>query len=167
MDITAFADLTRDEAIIRIRAALKARTGRAWSVTGGRGSDWGWITVKPRGGCTPEARALLASVLGFENDGRHVTGTWAVESKHAARVDAVMRAETGAGMPEPVEPRRLLVVNPVCEPSRLLVPAFDVSSRASGMTEFPPNRATRRDVRSVKTARTADRITRRDGRAMW
>ncbi len=35
----------RDEAIKAIRAALKRRTGRAWSVTGGRGTAWGWITI--------------------------------------------------------------------------------------------------------------------------
>lgn len=35
----------RNEAIAAIRAALRRRTGRAWSVTGGRGTVWGWITV--------------------------------------------------------------------------------------------------------------------------
>jgi hypothetical protein len=37
--------MDRNEAIKRIRAALKKSTGRAWSVTGGRGTAWGWITV--------------------------------------------------------------------------------------------------------------------------
>ncbi len=37
--------LTRDEAIRRIRAGLKARSSREWSVTGGRGTAWGWITI--------------------------------------------------------------------------------------------------------------------------
>lgn len=37
--------IERDEAITAIRAALKRRTGRTWSVTGGRGTAWGWITV--------------------------------------------------------------------------------------------------------------------------
>src|SRR5919106_1076456 len=35
----------RDEAIRQIRAALRRRSGRAWSVTGGRGTAWGWITI--------------------------------------------------------------------------------------------------------------------------
>lgn len=35
----------RDEAIKAIRVALKRRTGVAWSVTGGRGTAWGWITI--------------------------------------------------------------------------------------------------------------------------
>lgn len=36
----------RDDTIKRIRAALKARSGKAWSVTGGRGTAWGWITIE-------------------------------------------------------------------------------------------------------------------------
>jgi hypothetical protein len=35
----------RDEAIARIRTALKSRSGRAWSVKGGRGTAWGWIKI--------------------------------------------------------------------------------------------------------------------------
>lgn len=35
----------RDDTILILRRELRARTGRAWSVTGGRGSAWGWITV--------------------------------------------------------------------------------------------------------------------------
>jgi hypothetical protein len=43
----------RDEAIARIRAALRRRTGKAWSVTGGRGTSWGWITIS-----SPPARRI-------------------------------------------------------------------------------------------------------------
>lgn len=35
----------RDEAIKQMRSALKRRSGKAWSVTGGRGTAWGWITI--------------------------------------------------------------------------------------------------------------------------
>lgn len=35
----------RDEAITRIRAALRKRSGKSWSVRGGRGTSWGWIDV--------------------------------------------------------------------------------------------------------------------------
>ena len=35
----------RDAAIKTIRAALKRRSGKAWSVTGGRGTAWGWIEI--------------------------------------------------------------------------------------------------------------------------
>lgn len=34
-----------DEAIKRIKAALYRRSGKTWSVTGGKGTAWGWITI--------------------------------------------------------------------------------------------------------------------------
>ncbi len=37
--------MDRNEAIKRIRDGLKKRSGKSWSVTGGRGTAWGWITV--------------------------------------------------------------------------------------------------------------------------
>ncbi len=37
--------MDRAEAIARIRKALRARSGKAWSVTGGRGTAWGWLTI--------------------------------------------------------------------------------------------------------------------------
>ena len=40
------AYIDRDEAIKRIRAALKRKTGKAWSVTGNRGTAWGWIDIQ-------------------------------------------------------------------------------------------------------------------------
>ena len=39
-------DLSRDTVIQEIKAALKRRSGRAWSVTGGRGTAWGWIKIE-------------------------------------------------------------------------------------------------------------------------
>lgn len=38
-------DLTRNETIKRIRDALKRRSGKAWSVTAGRGTAWGWLNI--------------------------------------------------------------------------------------------------------------------------
>ena len=38
-------NITRDSAIAAIRAGLKRRSGKQWSVTGGRGTAWGWITI--------------------------------------------------------------------------------------------------------------------------
>lgn len=38
-------DTTRGAVIARIGRALRCRSGKAWSVTGGRGAAWGWITV--------------------------------------------------------------------------------------------------------------------------
>ena len=39
------ADLSRAAVISRIRKGLQTRTGRTWSVTGGRGTAWGWIRI--------------------------------------------------------------------------------------------------------------------------
>jgi hypothetical protein len=38
-------DLSRDEAIRRIKAGLQSQTGNPWSVTGGHGTSWGWIHI--------------------------------------------------------------------------------------------------------------------------
>lgn len=35
----------RNATIKAIKAALQKRSGKAWSVTGGRGTAWGWITI--------------------------------------------------------------------------------------------------------------------------
>ena len=43
--MTITTTLSRNEVISAIRAALKARSGKAWSVTGGRGTAWGWIRI--------------------------------------------------------------------------------------------------------------------------
>jgi hypothetical protein len=39
------AALDRDTVIRTIRASLRRRSGKAWSVTGGRGTAYGWITI--------------------------------------------------------------------------------------------------------------------------
>lgn len=76
----------RDGVIAAIRTALKTRTGKSWSVTGGRGTAWGWIRIDAPparrtadfegntlpvndrvGGCsTREDRDTLAKALGLE-----------------------------------------------------------------------------------------------------
>jgi hypothetical protein len=38
--------LGRSEVVKRIKAALKRKTGKSWSVHGGRGTGWGWIRVE-------------------------------------------------------------------------------------------------------------------------
>lgn len=62
----------RAETIAAIRAALKARSGKTWSVTGGLGTAYGWITIKapPKrcdrwGNMTDADRAELGELLGF------------------------------------------------------------------------------------------------------
>lgn len=38
--------LDRKEVVKRIKAALKRKTGKSWSVHGGKGTSWGYITVE-------------------------------------------------------------------------------------------------------------------------
>lgn len=38
--------IERKEAVRRIKAALRRKTGKTWSVHGGRGTAWGWLTVE-------------------------------------------------------------------------------------------------------------------------
>lgn len=53
----------RDETIKAIRAALKRRTGRTWSVRGGRGTGWGWLTI-----CAPPARCTAERQYSGKDD---------------------------------------------------------------------------------------------------
>lgn len=63
----------RDSTIAAIRAALRRRTGRPWSVTGGRGTAWGWITISSPparrvgyGYLSDADRAMLAAAMGLD-----------------------------------------------------------------------------------------------------
>ncbi|MCP4645819.1 MAG: hypothetical protein GY851_35565 [bacterium] len=65
----------RNEVIKDIRTNLRKRSGKAWSVTGGRGTAWGWLTITapPRrcgefGYMTDEDRAELGELLGLGRD---------------------------------------------------------------------------------------------------
>jgi hypothetical protein len=71
----------RDETIKAIRTALKQRSGKTWSVTGGRGTAWGWITIsapparRVNGYMSDQDRAELAWLLGLRfvtPQGEHV-----------------------------------------------------------------------------------------------
>lgn len=75
----------RDDAIQQIKTALKKRSGKTWSVTGGRGTAWGWITVNapPRRRTwqfiqtsTPEPPRPDALYMGADG----VTPTYRIES---------------------------------------------------------------------------------------
>lgn len=66
-------ELDRDTTIARIRAALRRRSGRAWSVTGGRGTAWGWIRISSPparrvdyGYMSDADRAELGALLGLD-----------------------------------------------------------------------------------------------------
>jgi hypothetical protein len=92
----------RDATIKTIRANLKRRTGRAWSVTGGKGTAWGWIEIQatPKNrdahGYTTEAdRATLATALGLEP--RDVTHHGiSIPAGHDYRAEYLERSATGA-----------------------------------------------------------------------
>ena len=65
----------RDATIATMRAALKRRSGKTWSVTGGRGTSWGWIEIT-----APPARRVNDTVT--ESDATELrslldlTGRW-------------------------------------------------------------------------------------------
>lgn len=86
----------RNTAIAAIRFALQRRTGRAWSVTGGRGTAWGWITVSSPParrldyGCmTDEDATALAAALGL--DRVHQQGV-SIPASYGHRAEYVARA---------------------------------------------------------------------------
>ena len=71
MDTTNRPPTSRDETIQTIKAALKERSGKTWSVTGGRGTAYGWIHihVPPAkrldfGSMSDADRAELGALLG-------------------------------------------------------------------------------------------------------
>lgn len=112
--------MTCDEAIRRIRAALRRRSGKAWSVTGGRGTSYGWIRIDapparrrwhdlprprsqatgaevyeeveggPGGHASPADRAELAALLGL--DAAHFQGV-SIPASIDYREEYVARAE--------------------------------------------------------------------------
>lgn len=61
-------DLSRNTVTARIRAALRRRSGKRWSVTGGRGTAYGWITIDaaPSRSMTEAERAELATLLALD-----------------------------------------------------------------------------------------------------
>lgn len=90
--------IDRYEAIVAIRTALKRRTGRTWSVTGGRGTAWGWITVT----APPKRRvdgyylseddaAVLGEAMGMEG-AAHMQGV-SIAADTSYRIEYVARAE--------------------------------------------------------------------------
>lgn len=91
--------MDRDEAIAAIRAALRRRSDRAWSVTGGRGTSWGWITITAppvrridHGTyMTDEDRRELGKLLGLGAP-VHIQGE-SIPASHAYRREYVDRAE--------------------------------------------------------------------------
>ena len=61
--------MNRNETIKAIKAALQKRSGKAWSVTGGRGTAWGWITIEaPPRRCTWSHRLKAGAVTDRPED---------------------------------------------------------------------------------------------------
>ena len=59
----------RDTTIAAIRAALKRRSGKQWSVTGGRGTAWGWIRIDaPPARCTWGHRLKAGATMNRPED---------------------------------------------------------------------------------------------------
>lgn len=66
--------MDRNQAISEIKQALRKRSGKSWSVTGGRGTSWGWLTIEATPArrvdfdYTSEAdREELAKLLGLDS----------------------------------------------------------------------------------------------------
>lgn len=63
----------RDSTIKEIKRLLKKRSGKSWSVTGGQGTAWGWISINvlPKnrlafGAMSEEAQEELCKLLGLD-----------------------------------------------------------------------------------------------------
>ena len=70
-----YAQNKRDYTIRRIRAGLKKRSKMPWSVTGGRGTAYGWISIRARNAThsmTESERRELAQLLNLPQTGQEV-----------------------------------------------------------------------------------------------
>lgn len=96
----------RAETIKAIRTALKGRSGKAWSVTGGRGTAYGWLTIKaPPARCgaygymTEADCAELGELLGLgepvHQQGQSVPASGAHYREYIARAAGLTPAVCG------------------------------------------------------------------------
>ena len=94
-DLEGVEELERGAFVKRLRSALKARTGRSWSVKGSTGTSWCWIDV-----CAPPARkhdhrmtsedeSLLAAVM---NERRGISGNISIPPTRGHRTAALAAA---------------------------------------------------------------------------
>ena len=103
---TAAVDTSDRDATIRaLRAELKARTGLAWSVTGGQGSAWGWIKISspPKRRATPwhmtdEDAQILADAFA-EDVSRQGVSIPASPAYRSAYLDALCGREVTPATP--------------------------------------------------------------------
>lgn len=89
--------MDRNETINALKAALKARSGKNWSVTGGRGTAYGWIraSAPPRrcgefGGTAADDAVELGQLFQLDgpahNQGISIPASSAHRREHLARV---------------------------------------------------------------------------------
>lgn len=80
--ITHSGDITYQQAAKQIRAALKRRSGKVWSVTTSCGTGYGWLRiVAPKSRrpempfhMTEEDRKELIALLGYESQPHFISG---------------------------------------------------------------------------------------------
>lgn len=86
------SSMERGLVIYSIRTALQRRSGKRWSVRGGRGSVYGWIYITARAdeNLTNSERAELAYLLGL--DAVHFQGV-RIPAANDYRQEYVDRAE--------------------------------------------------------------------------
>lgn len=94
----------RNKTIAAIKQALKARSGRAWSVTGGRGTAYGWIRINALpsrcgefGQMTDADRAELSALLGtpVTLQGESIPASSAYRREYLARAHGQTPTECG------------------------------------------------------------------------
>lgn len=97
----------RNETIAEIRAGLKRRSGKAWSVRGGRGTSWGWITITAPpgrrdeyGAMTDADRIELSELLGkpVHHQGESVPPQQDYRTEYVDRAQG--RAPSRIGVPQ-------------------------------------------------------------------
>jgi hypothetical protein len=94
---TTPSSLDRDQAIRLIKDHLRRRSGKTWSVRGGRGTSWGWIEIKVppremvRGEIPVARREELGRLLGLGPDGVASQGV-SIPASSAYRREYVDRA---------------------------------------------------------------------------
>jgi len=74
--------MDRRETIREIKSALRRRSGHGWSVHGGTGTAYGWISISrhPHESMTDAERAELDALLGMDGRNRRVGGGHSPES---------------------------------------------------------------------------------------
>ena len=95
-------DLSRAAVIARIKAALKARSGKVWSVTGGHGTAYGWLRID-----APPAKRTWKHTLLAGADDRPENYRDGDSGTQGGHMSPALRAELAAllGFAEPVHPQ--------------------------------------------------------------